>query len=107
MPIGDIEQNEQVTKFLKLLEACYDGKLKPFSDEFSNFDDSFYEKLRKEVQRCKSGKISANKEDTFKKYNFFLEYKLWEKNNTDMKMKNFDLKVDGFDVVPLISLLLK
>ncbi|MEG0131116.1 MAG: hypothetical protein RR677_06495 [Acinetobacter sp.] len=95
MPVDDIEQNEQVTKFLEMLEACYDGKLKQFSDDFSDSDSIFYEKLRKSVQRSKSGKISANKEDTFKKYNFFLEYKLWEKNNTDMKMKNFDHKVDG------------
>lgn len=95
MPINDNEQNEVVTKFLELLEACYCGKLKQFSDDFSNSDAAFYEKLRKEVQRSKIGEISAKKEDIFKKYNFFLEYKLWEKNNTDIKMKNFDLKVDG------------
>lgn len=95
MSINETEQNEHVAKFLKLLEACYDGVLKKFSDEFSNYDVNFYEKLRKEVQRSKVGKISVKKEDIFKKYNFFLEYKLWEKNNTDTKMKKFDLKVDG------------
>ena len=57
--------------------------------------NSFYEKLKKEVQRAKAGAVSLNKEDIFKKYNFFLEYKLWEKNNSDIKMKKFDLKVDG------------
>lgn len=67
-----------------------------FSDEFSNGDNSFYEKLKKEVQRAKAGAISLNKEDVFKKYNFFLEYKLWEKNNTNREMKIFDLKVTKF-----------
>lgn len=95
MSINVSQQNEHVAKFLALLDACYDGKLKPFSDEFSNFDDSFYEKLKKEVQRAKAGDVSSKKEDVFKKYNFFLEYKFWEKNNTDIKMKKFDLKVDG------------
>lgn len=95
MSIDDIKQNEQVTKFLELLEACYNGKLKQFSDDFSDSDSTFYEKLRKEVQRSKVGEISAKKEDIFKKYNFFLEYKLWEKNNMDLKKKKFNLQVDG------------
>ena len=59
-------------------------------------DNSFYEKLKKEVQRAKAGAVSLNKEDIFKKYNFFLEYKLWEKNNTNREMKIFDLKVTKF-----------
>lgn len=95
MSLNDNQRNKHVTKFLELLDACYDGKLKIFSEEFSNFNDTFYEKLKKEVQRAKVGTISLKKEDTFKKYNFFLEYKLWEKNNTDMKMKKFDLNIDG------------
>ncbi|NNG81049.1 hypothetical protein [Acinetobacter sp. ANC 5378] len=95
MPLNENQQNEHVTKFLELLEVCYDGKLKTFSDEFSNFDDTFYEKLKKEIQRAKAGAVTLKKEDIFKKYNFFLEYRLWEKNNKDVKMKNFDLKVDG------------
>ncbi|MCH7311341.1 hypothetical protein [Acinetobacter sp. ANC 4805] len=95
MSIDDIKQNEQVTKFLELLEACYNGKLKQFSDDFSDSDSTFYEKLKKEVQRSKVGEISAKKEDIFKKYNFFLEYRLWEENNTDKKMKKFDFNVDG------------
>lgn len=95
MPLNENQQNEHVTKFLELLEVCYDGKLKTFSDEFSNFDDTFYEKLKKEIQRAKAGAVTLKKEDIFKKYNFFLEYRLWEKNNKDIKMKNFDLKVDG------------
>lgn len=90
-----IEKNKQLAKFLELLEACYSGRLKQFSDDFSDSDPVFYEKLRKELQRCKIGEITAKKEDNFKKYNFFLEYKFWEKNNTDIKMKNFDVKVDG------------
>ena len=56
----------------------------------------FDEKLKKEVQRAKAGAVSLNKEDIFKKYNFFLEYKLWEKNNTNREMKIFDLKVTKF-----------
>ena len=95
MPIEERYLNEHVAKFLVFLDACYDGKLKAFSDEFSNFDNAFYEKLKKEVQRAKAGEVSSKKEDVFKKYNFFLEYRFWEKNNTDIKMKNFDLKVDG------------
>jgi hypothetical protein len=89
-------ENENVAKFLQLLDGCYGGNLKAFSDDFSNFDNSFYEKLKKEVQRAKAGAISLNKEDIFKKYNFFLEYKLWEKNNTNREMKIFDLKVTKF-----------
>lgn len=96
MPIEERYLNEHVAKFLVFLDACYDGKLKAFSDEFSNFDNAFYEKLKKEVQRAKAGAISLNKEDVFKKYNFFLEYKLWEKNNTNREMKIFDLKVTKF-----------
>ncbi|MDY6524045.1 hypothetical protein SKM52_05700 [Acinetobacter faecalis] len=95
MPLSDNQQNIYLLKFLELLEYCYDGKLKAFSDDFSNFDDTFYEKLKKEVQRAKVGTISLKKEDTFKKYNFFLEYKVWEKNNTNMSMKKFDLNIDG------------
>ena len=95
MSINVSQQNEHVAKFLALLDACYDGKLKPFSDEFSNFDDSFYEKLKKEVQRAKTGEVSLKKEDVFKKYNFFLEYKLWEKNNIDLKNKKFNLQLGG------------
>ncbi|MDY6488231.1 hypothetical protein SKM62_04375 [Acinetobacter faecalis] len=95
MPLSDNQQNIHLLKFLELLEYCYDGKLKAFSDDFSNFDDTFYEKLKKEVQRAKVGTISLKKEDTFKKYNFFLEYKVWEKNNTNMSMKKFDLNIDG------------
>lgn len=95
MSLKDNQQNRHLSRFLELLEDCYDGKLKAFSDDFSNFDDTFYEKLKKEVQRAKVGTISLKKEDAFKKYNFFLEYKLWEKNNTDMKMKKFDLNIDG------------
>lgn len=95
MSINEIEKNENVAKFFDLLSICYDGVLRKFSDEFSGYDENFYEKLKKEVQRSKVGKVSAKKEDVFKKYNFFLEYKLWEKNNADIKMKNFDLKVEG------------
>ena len=95
MSLNNNQQNRHLSRFLELLEDCYDGKLKGFSEDFSNFDDTFYEKLKKEVQRAKVGEISSKKEDSFKKYNFFLEYKLWEKNNTDFKMKKFDLKVDG------------
>lgn len=94
MQLNDNQPNIHLSKFLELLEDCYDGKLKAFSDDFSNFDDAFYEKLKKEVQRAKFGKISLRKEDVFKKYNFFLEYKVWEKNNNDMKMKKFDLNID-------------
>ena len=90
-----VNQNKHLDKFLELLEVCYDGKLKAFSDEFSKYDDVFYEKLKKEIQRAKLGNISLKKEDVLKKYNFFLEYKLWEKNNSDIKMKKFDLKVEG------------
>lgn len=61
MSINASQQNEQVAKFLTLLDACYDGKLKTFSDEFSNSDNSFYEKLKKEVQRAKVGKVSSKK----------------------------------------------
>ena len=45
MPIEERYLNEHVAKFLVFLDACYDGKLKAFSDEFSNFDNAFYEKL--------------------------------------------------------------
>ena len=93
MSLNENQLNEHVSKFLELLEVCYGGKLKQFSDEFSNFDDTFYEKLKKELQRVRTGLVSLKKEDTFKKYNFFLEYKLWEKNNTNREMKIFDLKV--------------
>jgi len=95
MSINGSQKNEHVAKFLALLDACYDGKLKTFSDDFSSFDDSFYEKLKKEVQRAKAGEVSFKKEDVFKKYNFFLEYKLWEKNNMDLTKKKFNLQVDG------------
>lgn len=95
MSINESQKNEHVAKFLALLNACYDGKLKTFSDEFSSFDDSFYEKLKKEVQRAKTGEVSLKKEDVFKKYNFFLEYKLWEKNNIDLKNKKFNLQLGG------------
>ena len=95
MSLKENQQNEHILRFLDLLDMCYDGKLKMFSDEFSNGDNSFYEKLKKEVQRAKVGTISLKKEDTFKKYNFFLEYKVWEKNNTNMSMKKFDLNIDG------------
>lgn len=95
MPLNENKKNEHVTRFLELLDVCYDGKLKTFSDDFSNCDDTFYEKLKKEIQRARARPITLKKEDIFKKYNFFLEYKLWEKNNTDLKMKKFDLKVDG------------
>lgn len=95
MSLNENQQNEHVLKFLELLDICYDGKLKQFSDEFSNGDGYFYEKLKKEVQRAKAGAVSLRKEDIFKKYNFFLEYKLWENNNTDMKVKKFDLQISG------------
>ena len=81
MPIEERYLNEHVAKFLVFLDACYDGKLKAFSDEFSNFDNAFYEKLKKE--------------DVFKKYNFLLEYKLWDKNNIDLKNKKFNLQLGG------------
>ena len=95
MPIEERYLNEHVAKFLVFLDACYDGKLKAFSDEFSNFDNAFYEKLKKEVQRAKTGEVSLKKEDVFKKYNFFLEYKLWEKKNIDLKNKKFNLQLGG------------
>ena len=95
MSLNDNQKNIHFLRFLELVEDCYDGKLKSFSDDFSSFDTSFYEKLKKEVQRAKVGLISLKKEDTFKKYNFFLEYKVWEKSNTDMKMKKFDLNING------------
>ena len=44
MPIEERYLNEHVAKFLVFLDACYDGKLKAFSDEFSNFDNAFYKK---------------------------------------------------------------
>lgn len=93
MSLNENQMNDNVSKFLNLLEICYNGNLKKFSDDFSNFDDTFYEKIKKEVQRAKAGSVSLKKEDIFKKYNFFLEYKLWEKNNTDIKIKFFDSKV--------------
>lgn len=96
MSLKENQQNEHILRFLDLLDMCYDGKLKKFSDEFSNSDNSFYEKLKKEVQRAKAGAVSLNKEDIFKKYNFFLEYKLWEKKNNNREMKIFDLKVTKF-----------
>ena len=40
-----VNQNKHLDKFLELLEVCYDGKLKAFSDEFSKYDDVFYEKF--------------------------------------------------------------
>jgi hypothetical protein len=95
MFLNDSQQNIYFSRFLELLESCYEGKLKAFSDDFSKFDETFYEKLKKEVQRARGGNISLKKEDAFKKYIFFLEYKLWEKNNTDMKMKKFDINIDG------------
>ncbi|TCH63253.1 hypothetical protein [Acinetobacter sp. ANC 4862] len=93
MSLNENKKNEHVTRFLELLEICYEGELKTFSDDFSNGDDTFYEKLKKEIQRARAGTVTLKKEDNFKKYNFFLEYKLWEKNNTDTEMKIFDLKV--------------
>lgn len=96
MSLKENQQNEHILRFLDLLDMYYDGKLKMFSDEFSNGDNSFYEKLKKEVQRAKVGAVSLNKEDIFKKYNFFLEYKLWEKKNNNREMKIFDLKVTKF-----------
>ena len=95
MSLKENQQNEHMLRFLDLLDMCYDGKLKKFSDEFSNSDNSFYEKLKKEVQRAKTGEVSLKKEDVFKKYNFFLEYKLWEKNNIDLKNKKFNLQLGG------------
>ena len=32
---------------------------------------------------------------TEKKYIFFLEYKLWEKNSTDKSLKKFDRQIDS------------
>lgn len=95
MSLSDDQQNEHVVKFLELLDVCYDGNLKTFSNELSNYDETFYEKIKKEVQRAKKGSVSLKKVDTFKKYNFFLEYKLWEKTNNDLKEKRFGLKVDS------------
>ena len=34
MPLSDNQQNIHLLKFLELLEYCYDGKLKAFSDDF-------------------------------------------------------------------------
>ncbi|MFW2065666.1 hypothetical protein ACG9ZB_03550 [Acinetobacter johnsonii] len=95
MSMKEYVENENVAKFLQLLDGCYGGNLKAFSDDFSNFDNSFYEKLKKEVQRAKVGQVSPKKEDVFKKYNFFLKYKIWEQNNQNTKMKKFDLTIEG------------
>ena len=65
MPIEERYLNEHVAKFLVFLDACYDGKLKAFSDEFSNFDNAFYEKLKKEVQRAKNWRSFIKKRRCF------------------------------------------
>ena len=36
MSLKENQQNEHILRFLDLLDMCYDGKLKKFSDEFSN-----------------------------------------------------------------------
>ena len=41
MSLKENQQNEHILRFLDLLDMCYDGKLKKFSDEFSNSDNSF------------------------------------------------------------------
>lgn len=95
MSLDDLESNEIFHKFNDLIQECYDGSLKAFSDDFSDGDSHFYEKLKKEIQRSKAGKLTIRKKETFKKYIFFLEYKLWEKNSTDKSLKKFDRQIDS------------
>ena len=80
-PIGRFKNPENFTP--EFLENCI------------SIIEKFPEKLKKEVQRAKTGEVSLKKEDVFKKYNFFLEYKLWEKNNIDLKNKKFNLQLGG------------
>lgn len=87
--------NEILDKFNDLIHQCYEGSLKSFSNDFSENDQYFYEKLKKEVQRAKIAKLSVKKQDIFKKYIFFLEYKLWEKKSDDKTMKHFDFRIDS------------
>ena len=88
-------ENDHLIKFLALLQNVYLGNLKAFSDEFSDQDIYFYERLKKDIQRAKRGNISFKKEDALKKYIFFLEYKLWEKNIDSKSSKKLDRQLDS------------
>lgn len=87
--------NKYLVKFLALLQDVYLGNLKAFSDDFSDHDIYFYERLKKDVQRAKRGNLSFKKEDALKKYIFFLEYKLWEKNADSTLSKKLDIQLDS------------
>ena len=87
--------NDHLIKFLALLQDVYFGNLKAFSDEFSDQDMYFYERLKKDIQRAKLGNLSLKKEDALKKYIFFLEYKLWEKNVDSKSVKKLDRQLDS------------
>ena len=86
--------NPNLEKFLNLIEEVYTGNLKAFSDAFSDEDTSFYERLKKDIQRAKQGSLTIKKEDALKKYIFFLEYKQWEKNADTKFFKKLDLQLD-------------
>jgi len=86
--------NTNLSNFLNLVDEVYAGNLKAFSDAFSDTDASFYERLKKDIQRAKQGSLTVKKEDALKKYIFFLEYKQWEKNKQTKFSKKLDLQFD-------------
>ncbi|MCO8087996.1 hypothetical protein [Acinetobacter indicus] len=89
------DRDRNLERFLELIEEIYSGSLKAFSDDFSYNDPSFYERLKKDIQRARKGNLSAKKSDLLKKYIFFLEYKLWEKKKADQALKRLDIKIDS------------
>ncbi|MCO8079252.1 MULTISPECIES: hypothetical protein [Acinetobacter] len=92
--VVQLNLNTNLGKFLNLINDVYAGNLKAFSDAFSDTDASFYERLKKDIQRAKQGSLTVKKEDALKKYIFFLEYKQWEKNADTKFFKKLDLQLD-------------
>jgi len=86
--VVQLNLNTNLGKFLNLINEVYAGNLKAFSDA------SFYERLKKDIQRAKQGSLTVKKEDALKKYIFFLEYKQWEKNADTKFFKKLDLQLD-------------
>lgn len=89
------EQIQVIEKFNKLLQYCYDGSLKNFSDEFSIGDISFYERLKKALQRYEKSNMRQKTLDDFRKYIFFLEFKQMEKGlSFDKQLQKFDSRIE-------------
>lgn len=83
--VVQLNLNTNLGKFLNLINEVYAGNLKAFSDAFSDTDASFYERLKKDIQRAKQGSLTVKKEDALKKYIFSLNISSGKR----MQIQNF------------------